>query len=739
MRWILLAVLAMVGMVARVEAQMVVKGRVVAAADSLPVSGALVTAAAGASTYSDGSGRFVLTVPAAGATLYAVRIGFAPDSLRVRASDAQERLELRLEAAALAVDPIVIGATRAFSAAASRAVRDLDLRLRPYGSSQELLRLAPGLVIAQHAGGGKAEQIFLRGFDADHGTDVAITVDGVPVNMVSHAHGQGYADLHFLMPELVDRVAVRKGPYDPADGDFATAGAVAFHTVDRLPAPRFDVRTGSFGERHAFAGLPFGRDAAVGPAGYVAVGGDQARGPFEAPQDYRRGNAHASLTTPLRTAHLTVKASSFLADWDASGQVPQRAVDAGSIGRFGAIDATEGGRTSRTDVRLLLADADDRWDVRAFATRYDFRLFSNFTFFLRDRIAGDGIEQVDGRIVGGGELRLRDTHDRLGGWTAGTGARMDRADVGLHDQVARTRIGTRADAHVAQDHLFAWTDLRRSAGRGIHFRLGARSDLFRFDVADRTTGSDGPATWHARLSPRASLAVDVRTGTTLFANAGLGFHSNDARAVASGEVGDVLPRATGVELGARHTWDTGSIGAAAWLLDLASELTWVGDEGVTEAGGRTRRTGLEADARLRLAPWLWADVDISLARGRVRDAAPGEDRIPLAPSSTSSGGFSIRDVGPFEGQLRYRFIGDRPADETGAIVAPGAGIVDAAGAWRIGRAHVQLALDNLFDTTYNEAQFATTSRLRGEPAAVTELHFTPGSPRTVRLGLSWSF
>jgi outer membrane receptor protein involved in Fe transport len=729
---------ALGGFATAAEAQTVVRGHVLAAADSLPVSGALVTTSAGASTYSDGSGRFALAVPAAGATLYAVRIGFAADSLRVGAGDAPERLELRLEAAALAVDPLVIGAARAFSAASSRALRELDLRLRPYGSSQELLRLAPGLVIAQHAGGGKAEQIFLRGFDADHGTDVAITVDGVPVNMVSHAHGQGYADLHFLMPELVDRVEVRKGPYDPADGDFATAGAVAFHTVDRLAAPRLDARTGSFGERHAFAGLPFGGDAA-GAAGYIAVGGDLARGPFEAPQGYRRGNAHASLAVPLRTAHLTVKASSFLADWDASGQVPQRAVEAGSIGRFGAIDATEGGRTSRTDVNLLLADADDRWDVRAFATRYDFRLFSNFTFFLRDRIAGDGIEQVDGRLLGGGELRVRGTHDRLGGWTVGTGARADRADVALHDQVARTRIGTRADAHVAQDHLFAWTDLRRSAGRAVHFRLGARADLFRFDVGDRTAGSDGAATWHARVSPRASVAFDIRTGTTVFANAGLGFHSNDARAVASGEVGDVLPRATGVELGARHTWGAGSVGAAAWLLDLGSELTWVGDEGVTEAGGPTRRIGVEADARLRLAPWLWADVDINLARGRARAAAPGEDRIPLAPSFTSSGGFSIRDTGPFEGQLRYRRIGDRPADEAGAIVAPGAGIVDAAGAWRIGRARIQFALDNLFDTTYNEAQFATTSRLRGEAAGVTELHFTPGAPRAVRLGLSWSF
>lgn len=197
----------------------------------------------------------------------------------------------------------------------------------------------PGVVIAQHAGGGKAEQIFARGFDADHGTDVAISVDGTPVNMVSHAHGQGYADLHFLIPEVVPRVEVRKGPFDARDGDHATAAAVEFRTLDRLPAGVGIARVGSFRTGHVTALVPIGGSASQ-PGGYVAAAAHTSDGPCDAPQDYRRYNLFGKWTMPVtRDAELVASASGFGARWDASGQIPERAVAA--IGRFGAIDPTE--------------------------------------------------------------------------------------------------------------------------------------------------------------------------------------------------------------------------------------------------------------------------------------------------------------------------------------------------------------------------------------------------------------
>jgi hypothetical protein len=226
-------------------------------------------------------------------------------------------------------------------------------------------------------------------------------------------------------------------------------------------------------------------------------------------------------------------------------------------------------------------------------------------------------------------------------------------------------------------------------------------------------------------------------GTSLFANAGTSFHSNDARVVVSSQDEDVLPRALGSELGVRHTWSGGTLGLAAWLLDLESELVYVGDEGTTEISGATRRVGIDADARLRVRPWLWADVDVNIARGRFRDLPSGEDRIPLAPNLTSAGGLTVRDLGDWTAGVRYRLVGERAADEINSVRARGHTLIELFGTWKLGRLEASAVIDNLFDVEWNEAQFATTSRLRNEPAAVNELHFTPGSPRSLQLGVAY--
>jgi hypothetical protein len=280
----------------------------------------------------------------------------------------------------------------------------------------------------------------------------------------------------------------------------------------------------------------------------------------------------------------------------------------------------------------------------------------------------------------------------------------------------------------------------------VRLDVGARGDLFRFALADRLAGHDAARASRARrhgiVSPKGNLAIDLTGATTLFVNAGTGFHSNDARGVVAAGRGDrVLPRAVGGELGVRHGWDGGSAALALWALDLEDELVYVGDEGGTEPGGRTRRAGADLEVRARLAPWLWLDGDLNVARGRFRDAPAGERRIPLAPALTATTGLTARDLpavsgGRAEGGVRMRHVGARAATADGGIRARGHTLWELFARWDAERVGVVLVVDNLLGTWWNEAQFATTSRLRGEPAPVSELHFTAGAPRTVQLGLT---
>jgi outer membrane receptor protein involved in Fe transport len=727
-----------------------VRGRVLSG-EGAPIADASIRASdAGRGVSSSATGAFELRAPAGTLRLRVTRIGFRPTIVAL-APDV-DTVTVRLAPHVVEIDPVSVASEPAYSAASSRTIRELDIRLRPRESSQELLRLAPGLVIAQHAGGGKAEQIFLRGFDADHGTDVAVSVDGVPVNMVSHAHGQGYADLHFLMPEVVERTDVRKGPYDARDGDLATAGAVDFVTKDRVAAPLVEARAGSFGTMHGIGLVPFGGDASR-TGGYVAASAHRADGPFVAEQDYRRLNGFGKLTAPVgRGAQLVASASAFDSRWNASGQIPERAVDAGLIGRFGALDSTEGGATSRYDARLALrssAGGERDWQVETWLTRYRFRLFSNFTFFAADSVNGDGIEQVDDRwLAGFGAAYGMPALTPLGGrLTVGVGGRADWADVELNAQTERRVRGALVSDRVRQRHGLVWAAQELALGSRVRLELGLRGDLFHFDVLNRPLEGGGAGLPRASgsrtvslVSPKANLAVALAQATTLFVNAGAGFHSNDARdAILAGAAERVVPRALGAEVGIRQAWRGASVAAALWALDLQSELVWVGDEGTTEASGRTRRVGVDLEARARLLPWLWADGDLNLSRGRLRDEPAGADRVPLAPTVTAAAGLTVRELGPVSGGVRMRHVGARAADETNGVRARGYTLVELFAGWRAGPLTLTAAVDNLFDVEWNEAQFATTSRLRGEAVPVTELHFTPGAPRSVQVGVRYGF
>jgi outer membrane receptor protein involved in Fe transport len=735
------------------QAGRAVRGTVTAEADRRPVADAVlkvIDPPSGRFTYSSASGRFELQVPSGEARLLIARIGYEPDTVRLGPDD--RRLDVRLRESAFALDPITVSAEPTYSAGSSRTIREFDIQLRPRETAQELLRLAPGLVIAQHAGGGKAEQIFLRAFDGDHGTDVAVSVDGVPVNLVSHGHGQGYADLHFITPEAVHIGEVRKGPYEAEDGNLATAGSVNFRTSDRIEAPRAEARAGTFNTAHGVTMAPFGGDASEA-GGYVILSGHYTDGPTISPQKYERFNGFAKLTAPVGDgAEVVASASGFDSHWFASGQIPGRAVQNGSISRFGSIDDTEGGATSRYDVSLGVRSThgtEKRWEAKAYAVRYDFDLFSNFTFFLDDPVNGDGINQTDDRWIAGVNAsyslpsRLRTVEGRT---TIGVGGRSDWTDVGLNRSVGREVREAQVDARVSEQHGFTWVKQDLRVAPRIRLQLGLRADLFRFDVLDRLEGTEsdldhvsGTRT-EGIVSPKANLAIEVSHSTSVFANLGAGFHSNDARGVIQAAPGaSVLPRAIGAELGGRYVWAGGSFAVAAWALDLESELTYVGDAGTTEPAGGTRRIGLDLEGRVQLDQWLWADADLNLSRGRFRDEPAGANLVALAPTVTSTGGLTVQGIGDFRGGIRYRHIGDRSADARDAIRALGSTLAEIFASYRVGGVRLMLAVDNLCNVDWNEAQFATTSRLRDEPTEVTELHFTPGSRRSVQLGAEYRF
>jgi len=741
----------------------------------------------GRGTTADLKGRFELDGIKPGSyTLRVSMIGYKAQTRTVQVREGSEtRLDIHLHSSPIHLGEVLVQAERTYSAASSRTVRAFDRQTRPSRTAHQMLQMAPGLVIAQHAGGGKAEQIFLRGFDADHGTDVALSVDGVPVNMVSHGHGQGYADLHFMIADVIDNVDVFKGPYFPEFGNFATAGAVAFHTRDHLEENEFRFEGGSFSTSSytMLYQLPM---ADPGQTVYFAGNFYLSDGPFDRPQDFHRFNVFSKVHTHLsQRSTLTLDLGAFGSAWDASGQIPERALSSGRIDRWGAIDDFEGGITGRHNVNLTFRSIgrnNSDFTSQLYVSQYDFKLFSNFTFFLVDPVNGDMIEQTDDRVLFGINNTYSLYHN-LGDITAhatlGGGLRADDTDVALWKNRTRERDRILVDAHVIERNFYLWAREELFLTPDVRLMLGLRTDYFTFNVEDHLEGEAAQlphASGYSQdriFSPKAALVYTPRSDVDLFVNAGTGFHSNDARNVvidarveelarqraAAGASADeinaeleargfdpghldakTLPRATGGEVGARlRLLERINAGVAFWLLDLDREFVYVGDAGTTEESGRTRRTGVDLEARVQLRPWLWADADVNLSRGKLRDEPAGTDDIPLAPSRTSSGGVTARHGQGWEGSLRYRHIGERPANEGDSVRARGSTAFDLNASYRFDQYKIHLMVENLLDTEWNEAQFDTESRLENEVDPVSELHFTPGNPFNMRVGLSYFF
>ena len=657
-------------------------------------------------------------------------------------------------------DDVTVHAEKPGADAASHIlVSQRDLELRPRLRPGDILEAVPGLFAVQHAGGGKANQYFLRGFDADHGTDVAFFVDGVPVNMPSHGHGQGYADFHFLIPELVVTLDAVKGPYYASYGDFATAGAINLRLAESFDQSFASFQVGQFGVLRGLvvASPKLGDTWRT----LLAVEGFKDDGPFVNPERLGRFNAFARITHDLGEGKLSLTAMSYSSGWNGSGQIPARAVcgegEAGApppsrfgqpcIDHFGSVDPTEGGSTQRHQgsIAYSLTGRHEDLQAMAYAISYRFRLYSNFTFFDRDPQNGDEIEQSDARFVVGTDVRYRN-HQHVGRstfrTTLGTQVRYDGIENSLYYAHARERLSPQVDADIGETSIgvFAEEDVRLT--KQLRFVAGLRAQRVDVRVDDKlesltTQGNATSGLANAfQVLPKLMWIVSPVDGWDLFASFGRGYHSNDARgAVRQVDPARLMTPATGYEVGTRVTPLKGlSLSAAAFLLDLDSELVWLGDEGTTEASTKTRRYGVELSARYRISNWLYADLDGTLAHASYVANAGNGDAVALAPTRTFTAGVGARPTfghwTPF-GSLRVKALGDRPANQDGSLTAEGFVIVDANAGVRWRDVEVGLDVQNLLGATWREVNFATTTRLSYEPQAVNGIHYSPGWPRTV--------
>jgi hypothetical protein len=662
----------------------------------------------------------------------------------VSAQDLQQPVRIVLNESSISLDQVVLVSE---VNALSRLV-DVDVKADPVKSSQEILRKVPGLIIGQHAGGGKAEQIFLRGFDVDHGTDVAINVDGMPVNMVSHAHGQGYADLHFVIPETIENVNFGKGPYYMEQGDFNTAGYVDLRLRKSLQNSMVSTEVGQFDTRR-FLGM-FNVLEQGNSSAYLASELYLTNGPVESPQNFNRLNILGRYRYALPgDQELLLTASHFQSKWDASGQIPQRAVDQGLISRFGSIDDTEGGQTSRTNFVVNhnknLNDGKSL-NTMAFLSHYDFELYSNFTFFLDDPVNGDQIKQYEDRMMLGARTVFKNNTAQLGStnfkYQAGVGFRYDNVDDNeLSHTLNRQELLERlAYGDVDEVNTYAFAGAAFKSGK-FTFEPALRLDYFKFDYVNKLSELyDNRSEEKVAFSPKFNTIFSPTANTQFFLKTGMGFHSNDARVVVANQGEDILPTAYGVDLGTIiKPADKLVLNATLWSLFLDQEFVYVGDAGVVEPSGKTRRLGLEVGARYQPFEGLYLYTDANYTHARSTEEADGEDYIPLAPDFTVAGGFTAGTDQGFSGGLNYRYVDDRPANEDNSIVADGYFVTDATLNYGLNNWTFSVIVENLFDTEWNETQFATESRLFSEPSPVEEIHFTPGMPFYLRGKVSLTF
>ncbi|NKA33042.1 TonB-dependent receptor [Ralstonia solanacearum] len=637
-----------------------------------------------------------------------------------------------------------------------------QLENRPLLRPGELLETVPGLIVTQHSGDGKANQYFLRGFNLDHGTDLSTTVAGMPVNMRTHAHGQGYTDLNFVIPELVSGIAYKKGTYFAEEGDFSAAGAVRIDYLDKLPQGLAQLELGEYGYRRGL----LANANTVGPGtllyGFEWLG---QNGPWVVPEGVHKLNGVLRYIVPLGGGErITVTGMAYKNAWTSTDQVAQRAIDEGLISRFGSLDPTDGGRASRYSLSAdwLRPLADGQFKANAYVIKSRLTLFSNFTYALNNPALGDQFEQFENRVTTGlnlsrtwlGEIAGHDSETEIGSQT-----RYDRlAPILLADTVAQQPYALVRSDTVNETSTALYVRNSTQWRPWLRTLAGLRADQFWYNVASSNPLNSGHGSDHI-VSPKLGIVLSPTAGTDVFLNWGRGFHSNDARGAtttvdpmtgAAVQKVSVLVPATGYEIGVR-TKELArglQLSASLWRLDIASELVFAGDTGTTQPSRPSRRTGLELAAYYTpTSAWI-IDADAAFSRARFRDANPVGDYIPEAIQTTASAGVSwTHDRWTLGARLRY--FGPRPLIEDNSVRSASSLLVNLKVGYRVQKnVRVFVEVLNAFNRQVNDIDYYYASLLRGEtsplnldgtPAGILDHHVHPAEPRTVRAGVAWNF
>jgi outer membrane receptor for Fe3+-dicitrate len=649
---------------------------------------------------------------------------------------------------------ISVSGERPVAASSQQVIPDEEILLQPQGRPAQVLRLIPGFISVEHSGGaGKADQYFLRGFDADHGTDVAFFIDGMPINLRTHGHGQGYTDLNFIIPETIEVIEAVKGTYYAELGDFATAGAVRFKTRELSKDDVAQATGGQFDTQRYLLMLSPTNDTV---RTLFAAEGFYTNGPFQNDNRYLRFNLLGKATVnPTVRSELSLTTSYHESNWNASGEIPLRAVQDGTLDRFGAIDPSEGGKTQRATGRLQYhydVPSGGQFFADAYLQYYKLDLWTNFTFVLKDQANGDGINQHDERNVYGGDLGYRQTGELLGMRAVASAGFQVREDaistIRLGTQTRRVPTGTIVESSVQEASYSPYVKLELQPMPWMRLAGGLRADYFTFDVrniCDPCTRQPAGRKESGQISPKGNLILGPWFNTEFFVNYGTGFHSNDARSTVSGG-SSPLARAQGAEAGLRSKpWGAGGLElfATFWWLDLNSELVFVGDEGTTEARGPTRRYGVEVGGRGRVYGPLFFNGSFTWTHAEFKETGLA---VPLAPELTAYAALLLRWPEGLSSQIQMTYLGVRNLTEDRTIKAPSWIDFDLTERYQLpvklphGRLEAILYIQNLFDAQWEQATFAFTSRLPNEPAGgVQDIHFVPGTSRFVMGGLAWYF
>ncbi len=637
----------------------------------------------------------------------------------------------------------LIGSARAGS---EGVVGYSDFENRPLSRVGELVEVIPGAVATQHSGSGKANQYFLRGFNLDHGTDFAAFIDGAPINFRTHGHGQGYLDLNFIIPEIIERVDYRKGPYYADVGDFSPAATASFRTYDRLDHSIAQATIGENGYRRGLVAGSF--DTGNGDF-LIAAETVFADGAYLLDEELEKFNAFAKLTQNAGGGEWRLSLSAYDARWRSTDQVPRRAIEQGLISRLGFIDPDLGGETTR--IALNGGFESENLTVSAYALYYDFALFSNFTYFADNDLAGDEFEQRDERFALGGALTKRWDAEFLSRpveMRIGADARYDDIfGLGLFNTDSRERFNTIRSDEVSEFSLGFFTDAEFAATDRLRASIGLRGDYFRGRVDAQLDANSGRAD-DFLLTPTAALAWRATDSLEFYANYGQGFHSNDIRGAVTRvdprtlepvDAVDILVKAEGAEVGARFEAPRLKASVVGFWLELDGELVFVGDAGTTEPNGATRRFGVEFNGFYRPADWLALDASAALTQARFKTAPSGENRIPQAVENVFSAGMTLEPLRNLTTSLRLRRFGKAPLIEDGTVFSEPTTVINLGTYYQFD--HLRLGVDilNLFDSKDADITYFFESRLAGETAPVADIHFHPVEPRQLRVSLTAAF